>query len=111
MKWVIKAKHLNAEKEIVGLEIEDDSGTFDANIKWDGSIQINMKQKTEENAVIVNTIQTYDIDGLITKLESLKQTCRDYFDGTWNTENPYSLAEGEGEESLYGADDERVSYF
>lgn len=108
MKWVIKAKHLNAERKLVGLEVEDDTGTFDANIKWDGSIEINMKSKTEENNVIVNTIQTYDLDGLITKLESLKQTCRDYFeDACSGGENQHLMSE---DELGFRMDDERVSY-
>ncbi|MDQ0255662.1 hypothetical protein J2S74_003044 [Evansella vedderi] len=86
MNWIIKAKHLNDEKKVIGLEIEDEDGTFDANIKWDGSMEINIKSRTEENVTLTDTIHTYDIDGLIYKLESLKQTCYDYFDG-WNDIN------------------------
>lgn len=80
MNWVIKGKHLNADKKLIGLELEDKEGTFDANIRWDGSMEINLKYKTEDQKVLVDTIHTSDIDGLITKLSSLKRTCTDYFE-------------------------------
>ncbi|MET3697809.1 hypothetical protein SAMN05877753_104316 [Bacillus oleivorans] len=85
MKWVIKTKHLNDEKRVIGLEVEDEDGTFDANIRWDGSMEIHLHSKTEEGNELNDTIHTSDIDGLISKLEGLKQVCIDYFDN-WNEE-------------------------
>ncbi|HWO78709.1 MAG TPA: hypothetical protein VNM69_22860 [Bacillus sp. (in: firmicutes)] len=80
MKWVIKTEHVNDEKRVIGLEVEDEDGTFDANIRWDGSMEIHIRSKTEEGNELCDTIHTSDIDGLIAKLEGLKQVCVDYFD-------------------------------
>jgi hypothetical protein len=87
MRWVIKAKHFNDEDRIIGLELEDADGTFDANIRWDGSMEVHIRSITEEDNLVVDTIHTYDIEGLITKLDGLNQLCTDYFDD-WKQEQP-----------------------
>ncbi|WP_047150617.1 hypothetical protein [Aneurinibacillus tyrosinisolvens] len=80
MNWVIKSKHKNEEERTIALELEDQDGTFDANIRWDGCMEIHIRSKTEEDNVLVDTIHTCDIDGLISKLEGLKQACLHYLD-------------------------------
>lgn len=80
MNWIIKAKHLNDENKVIGLEVEDKEGIFDANLRWDGFMEINIRSKTEENNVLEDTIHTSDINGLITKLSGLRQVCVDHFD-------------------------------
>jgi hypothetical protein len=85
MNWIIKSKHLNDENRVIGLEVEDEDGNFDANIRWDGSMEIHMRSITEEDNDLNDTIHTSDIDGLVNKLESLKQVCLDYF-VNWNEE-------------------------
>lgn len=83
MKWNIKAKHLNDEKRVIGLEVEDEDGSFDANIRWDGGMEIHLHSTTEENVEFHDTIHTYDLDGLIEKLQGLRSVCVDYF-SDWN---------------------------
>jgi hypothetical protein len=80
MKWTIKARHTNEEEKLVALELEDEDGTFDANVRWDGCMEIHIRSITEEDNVLVDTIHTCDIDGLISKLQGLKETCLDYFE-------------------------------
>ncbi|GGB53515.1 hypothetical protein [Fictibacillus barbaricus] len=80
MKWVIKSKHLNEEKKIIGLELQDADGSFDANVRWDGAMEIHIHSITEEYNQIADTIHTSDIDGLIAKLQGLKKVCVDYLD-------------------------------
>jgi len=86
MKWIIKSKHVNDEDHIIGIEVEDEEGMFDANIRWDGYMEIHIQSKTEENNEWKDTIHTYDIDALITKLNGLKQAAIDHIDN-WNEEN------------------------
>ncbi|WLD93813.1 hypothetical protein [Alkalihalobacillus sp. AL-G] len=83
MKWVIKSKHVNDEDKVIAVELEDEDGSFNANIRWDGSMEIHIQSLTEENNYLVDTIHTYDLEGLITKLEGLNALCMDYFDD-WN---------------------------
>lgn len=85
MKWVMKAKHTNEEERVIALELEDEDGTFDANVRWDGCMEIHIRSKTEEDNVLVDTIHTCDIDGLITKMQGLKQACLEYLDD-WKQE-------------------------
>lgn len=80
MKWMVKSKHTNEEEQIIALELEDGDGTFDANVRWDGCMEIHIRSKTEEDNILVDTVHTCDIDGLINKLQGLKQVCLDYFD-------------------------------
>ncbi len=80
MKWIIKSKHLNEDEKIIGLELQDEDGTFDANVRWDGSMEIHIHSITEEDNMVVDTIHTSDIDALINKLEGLKEVCMDYLD-------------------------------
>ncbi|KAA9022880.1 hypothetical protein [Niallia endozanthoxylica] len=80
MKWIIKSKHLNDENKVIGLEVEDEEGIFDANLRWDGFMEIHIPSITEENNDLKDTIRTYDIDELITKLSGLRQVCVDHFD-------------------------------
>jgi hypothetical protein len=80
MNWIIKSKHVNGENIVVGLEVEDEEGIIDANIRWDGLMEIHVRSVTEENNELNDTIHTYDIDGLITRLSGLKQVCLDHFE-------------------------------
>lgn len=79
MQWIIKSKHLNANKEVIALEVENRDGSLDANIRWDGSMEIHLRSITEENNSLNDSIHTSDINGLITKLEGLKQLFLDHF--------------------------------
>jgi hypothetical protein len=79
MNWNIKTIHLNDEKTVIGLEVEDEDGTFDANIRWDGSMEIHIQSITEEDNKLNDVIHTSDIDGLISKLEGLRNVCLDHF--------------------------------
>ncbi|HZG71511.1 MAG TPA: hypothetical protein VEY51_08225 [Chondromyces sp.] len=79
MDWIIKSKHLNDEKTVIGLEVADKDGTLDANIRWDGSMEIHIYSVTEEGNKLNDTIHTSDIGGLIAKLEGIKQVYSDYF--------------------------------
>ena len=81
MKWILKSMHKNEEERVIALELEDEDGSFDANVRWDGCMEIHIRSKTEEDNVIIDTIHTCDIDGLITKLQGLKQACLDHLDG------------------------------
>ncbi|WP_223881986.1 hypothetical protein [Niallia endozanthoxylica] len=65
---------------MIGLEVEDEDGMLDANIRWDGLMEIHLQSITEENNEWKDTIHTYDIDALITKLNGLRQVCFDHFD-------------------------------
>lgn len=80
MKWVLKSKHKNVEERTIALELQDEDGTFDANVRWDGCMEIHLRSKTEEDNVLVDTIHTCDLEGLITKLQGLQQACFDHFE-------------------------------
>lgn len=81
MKWIIKSEHKNEDDRVIALELEDEDGSFDANVRWDGCMEIHIRSKTEEGFELADTIHTCDLEGLIAKLQGLQQACLAHFDG------------------------------
>ncbi|KPC99488.1 hypothetical protein LR69_02330 [Geobacillus sp. BCO2] len=79
MVWVIKTKHENDQGETVGLELESEDGWLDANVRWDGCMEIHLHLVTEEGRELSDTLHTCDLQGLIERLQSLDSVCRSFF--------------------------------
>ncbi|MDB5083911.1 MAG: hypothetical protein JWN30_797 [Bacilli bacterium] len=92
--WRILNQHKSDDGESVAIDLEDPDGSFEAHVRWDGCMQIDMTKKTEENVVLEDTIHTCDLDDLIRRLQELKQISQEFFDytGAWQPdreEDPY----------------------
>ncbi|MFC4769174.1 hypothetical protein [Effusibacillus consociatus] len=87
--WQVTNQHLGDNGQTVAIELHDPDGWFDANVRWDGCMEIHLHSKTEEGTKLTDTIHTCDIDGLIEKLRDLKQISQEYFDyeGYWKQED------------------------
>ncbi|MBB6282495.1 MULTISPECIES: hypothetical protein [Geobacillus] len=80
MVWVIKAKHENGDGETAALELESEDGWLDANVRWDGCMEIHLYSVTEEGRELSDTFHTCDLQGLIERLQSLDAVCRSFFE-------------------------------
>ncbi|WP_018132321.1 hypothetical protein [Effusibacillus pohliae] len=83
--WIVKQQHKRDDGESVAIELEHSDGWMDANVRWDGCMEIHLRTKTEEGHGMTGTVHTCDIDGLIEKLQQVKQISQEYFDfkGYW----------------------------
>ena len=78
--WVIKTEHKREGGGTAALELESEDGKFDANVRWDGCMEIHVYSITEESRELEATFHTCDLKGFIEKLQSLDGVCADLFD-------------------------------
>lgn len=87
--WIIERRHTRDDDgNTVAAELRSDDGLMRANVRWDGGIQIWIDTVTEEQNVIHDTFRTYDIRGLIDKLQDLLSASEELFDhkGYWDVD-------------------------
>lgn len=80
MEWNIKTRHQREDGGTVALELESMDQTFDANVRWDGCMEIHVYTVTEEDRQLNDTIHSCDIVGFIERLQSLSMACAHFFD-------------------------------
>ncbi|ARA96760.1 MULTISPECIES: hypothetical protein [Geobacillus] len=84
MVWVIKAKHESEDGKTTALELESEDGWLDANVRWDGCMEIHLYSVTEEGREWSDTFRTCDLQGLIEQLQSLDALCQSFFESQDN---------------------------
>lgn len=85
--WNVERKHVRDEDgNTVAVELRDTDGWMRANVRWDGGMQIWVDTVTEEQNTLHDTFHTYDIRGMIEKLQELQSASEDLFkhQGYWS---------------------------
>lgn len=91
--WEVTQRHQGEDGVLLGLELQDPDGYFDANVRYDGLLELHVYHnvpKGEKNPAgdgHVDTLHLGDLDGFIRRLQELKSVCRDligpqHFGGT-----------------------------
>jgi hypothetical protein len=86
--WVVSSEHKTDDGGNAAIELSDEDGSFRANVRWDGCMQVWIHSTTEEGNEQIDTLHTCDLNSLIEKLQELKQACCGRFDnrGYWEAE-------------------------
>ncbi|MGZ6524026.1 MAG: hypothetical protein ACXVDB_02900 [Tumebacillaceae bacterium] len=84
--WEITKQHMGENGATVAVELQDPDGWFDANVRWDGMMELHVYhnvpkgEKNERGDQFIDTLHLADIDGMIRRLEELKAVCQHLFD-------------------------------
>lgn len=84
--WEVTRQHLGENGENVAIELQDPNGYFDANVRWDGMIELHVYHnvpKGEKNAGgdgHIDTLHLADLDDFIVRLQELKEIGQEFFD-------------------------------
>ncbi|GMA61631.1 hypothetical protein NZD89_18035 [Alicyclobacillus fastidiosus] len=87
--WIVQRRHTrDKDGNTVAAELRDSDGFIRANVRWYGGIQIWIDTVTEEQNAINDTFRTYDIRGLIDKLQNLLSASEELFEhkGYWSND-------------------------
>jgi hypothetical protein len=84
--WEVTNQHLGENGETMAVELQDPEGWFDANVRWDGLMEIHLYhnvpkgEQNPEGDQYVDTLHIGDLDGFIGRLQELRQFCQEFFD-------------------------------
>lgn len=87
--WNLTNLHVAEDGRVVAVELKNREGWCDANVRWDGCMEIHLRTVTEEGNEQRDTLHTCDLDGLIEQLQELKQISQQFFnyEGYWKQED------------------------
>jgi hypothetical protein len=96
--WEITKEHMGEDGATVAAELQDPDGWFDANVRWDGLMELHVYHnvpKGEQNTSgdsFMDTLHLADIDGFIQRLQELQAVCQHLFDfrNSWQPEQEAS---------------------
>jgi hypothetical protein len=98
--WEVTKIHRGEDDTTLAIELQDPDGWFDANIRWDGLLELHLYHNVPKGETNpdgdqqIDTLHLADLDAFIDRLRELRQVAQDLLDSKqWRSESDEGLYE------------------